>query len=260
MSGNALPERGARTTMTHADAGALAGNGAARASLMTRVFYAFAALAVLSLGVSVGGKMLGRSVIMGGHTDDRTPRAIVIGDDVLHVPANMIRQEAARRDGSAERLDLYLRWPSLDGYTASTRDDFNHAGGRKAILFVSVEERSMSQDMSGRLLPIYDTLLRKPGAPAAAGLTAFDFKEGSGYANETLMVGPAAGEAPFAARCLSGASAAESLAPCERDIHVGTSLSLTYRFPAELLPRWRELEAAMRAKAGEFLSARRDRP
>ena len=36
------------------------------------------------------------------------------------------------------------------------------------------------------------------------------------------------------ARCLSGPSAEESLAPCERDIHVGDDLSLSYRFPTEL--------------------------
>lgn len=239
--------------MTHADASA--GSGAVDSSLMMKVFYAFVVLAVLSLGVSVGGKMLGRSVIMGGHTDDPSPRTIAIGEDFLKVPANMIRQEAARRDGAAKRLDLYLRWPGLEGYTTATRDDFNHAGGRKAVLFLSIEERSMSQDMSGRLGPIYDRITTKPGTPGVAGLLAFGFKEGSGYANEVLMVAPAdaSGDKPFVARCLSGPSAAESLAPCERDIHVGKSLSLTYRFPAELLPRWRELDAAMRAKAEEFL-------
>ena len=44
----------------------------------------------------------------------------------------------------------------------------------------------------------------------------------------------------FVARCLVGESAAESLAPCERDIHVGDNLSLSYRFPTELLGDWRE--------------------
>jgi len=247
--------------MTHAEAGAPAGSGAADSSPMVRIFYGFVALALLSLGLSLGGKMLGRSVIMGGHTDERTPHLIAIADDVLSVPANMIRQQGSRHDGAAKRLDLYLLWPGLDGYTAATRDDFNHVGGRKGILFVSIEERSMSQDMSGRLHPIYDHIIRKPGTPAAAGLAAFDFKEGSGYANETLMVAPNTDRAqPFVARCLSGRSAAESLAPCERDIHVGKSLSLTYRFPEELLPHWRELEAAMRAKAEEFLGAREARP
>ena len=56
----------------------------------------------------------------------------------------------------------------------------------------------------------------------------------------------------FVARCLDGESAAESLAPCERDIHVGNDLSLSYRFPKELLGDWQKLDAAIRAKAASM--------
>lgn len=59
------------------------------------------------------------------------------------------------------------------------------------------------------------------------------------------------------ARCLSGASIAESLAPCERDIHVGDNLSLSYRFPGELLGEWRALDAAIRDKAAVMLKTGR---
>ena len=51
------------------------------------------------------------------------------------------------------------------------------------------------------------------------------------------------------ARCLSGPSAEESLAPCERDIHVGDDLSLSYRFPAELLKDWQALDQAVQGQA-----------
>ncbi len=40
--------------------------------LMKRVFYAFAALALLSLAISLGGKWFGRSIAMAGYTDDTT--------------------------------------------------------------------------------------------------------------------------------------------------------------------------------------------
>ena len=52
-----------------------------------------------------------------------------------------------------------------------------------------------------------------------------------------LAVAERPGEDPFVARCLTGASAAESLAPCERDIQLGDDLSLTYRFPARTARR-----------------------
>jgi hypothetical protein len=47
--------------------------------------------------------------------------------------------------------------------------------------------------------------------------------------------------------------AAESMAPCERDIQVGNDLTLLYRFPRELLGKWQALDAAVTAKARHYL-------
>jgi hypothetical protein len=218
-------------------------------AFMMRVFYGFAALALLSLVISAGGKWFGKSIAMAGHTDDATIHEVVIGNDVVAAPANAIRFERARRDGVAERLDLYLHWPDMRGYSPEARDDFNHAGGTRRILFLTFEQRMMSRDMSGRFEPIYNSLIEGPGNPAPGGVTLYEFKADSGYLNEVLAVAPSTGDAPFVARCLSGTSAEESLAPCERDIHVGGNLSLTYRFPRELLQGWRSLDAAVLATA-----------
>ena len=226
---------------------------AVNSSLMWRVFYAFAVLALLSLAVSVGGKWFGRSIALAGHTDDTTLREIVIGNNVISAPSNTIRFERARRDGIATRLDLYLRWPDLDGYSDAARADFNHANDTRRIIFVSFEERMMSRDMSGRLAPIYASMIVRPGVPGPAGITLYGFSEQSGYLNEVLAVAEQKGGEPFVARCLSGTNTAESLAPCERDIHVGDNLSLSYRFPKELLGNWRELDAAIRNKAAGML-------
>ncbi|TPI20033.1 hypothetical protein [Mesorhizobium sp. B4-1-1] len=221
-------------------------------TLMKRVFYAFAALALLSIAISVGGKWLGRSIAMAGYTDDMTVRRIVMGNNLISVPANFIRFDQARRDGIASRLDLYLRYPEMDGYSTASRDDFNHATTRK-IIFLSFEPRMMSRDMSGRFAPIYSALIEKPGTPGPGGTTVYAFTEKSGYLNEVLAVAGRPGKDPFVARCLSGPSAEESLAPCERDIQVGDDLSLTYRFPRELLANWPALDAAIAAKVASML-------
>lgn len=220
---------------------------------MLGVFAIFAGLALASAGLSVAGKWAGRSIAMAGHTDDRTVHEIVIGNDVLAVPANMIRFEGSRRSGVASRLDLYLRWPQLDGYSDAARDDFNHVDGSKNILFVSFEQRVMSRDMSGRFEPIYRSLVEGPAGDGPAGLKVYRFDGKSGYIDEVLVVGDEASEAPFVARCLSGEQARLSLAPCERDIHVGDGLNLVYRMPAELAGSWREVEAALREVAARFL-------
>ena len=220
---------------------------------MTKVFYIFAALALLSLAISVGGKWLGRSIALAGHTDDTTLREIVIGNNVISAPANMIRSDRQRRDGVADRLDLYLRWPQLDGYSDPARDDFNHAKGTRRIVFLSFEQRMMARDMSGRLDPIYTSLLARPGTAGPSGTTLYAFNEKSGYMNEVLAVAAQPDGGAFVTRCLVGVSAAESLAPCERDIHVGDNLTLSYRFPRELLGDWRRLDAAIRVKAASML-------
>ena len=223
------------------------------ARFMWRVFWVFAGLAVLSMCISIAGRYAGRAIAMAGHTDDTTLAEVVIGDNVVAAPHNMIRFSTARRSGAAARLDLYMRWPRLDGYSDEARDDFNHAGGSPNIVFASLTESAMSRDMSGRYEPIYAHITEPSGEDALGGLQVRRFKEASGYMNEILVVGDGDTATPFVARCLDGPSAEQSLAPCERDIHVGDGLSLTYRFPRELLGDWRRLEASVLARIGGML-------
>jgi hypothetical protein len=222
-------------------------------SFMLKVFYVFAALALLSAGVSLAGKWLGASIAMAGHTDDVSPREVVIGNNVIAAPANAIRFERQRNNGVAARLDLYFRYPQMDGYSHAASADFNNAGSEKNIIFVSFEPRMMSRDMSGRFEPIYRSLIVEPGASGPAGLDVYQFSEKSGYLNEVLVVGGRGDDNPYVARCLTGASAEESLAPCERDIQLGDELSLSYRFPKEFLADWQRLDAAVLGKARQML-------
>lgn len=224
-----------------------------RTALMTRIFIGLSVLALLSFVLFVASRWFGASIALAGYTADPTPREIVIGNNVIVAPSNAIRFERARRDGIASRLDLYLRWPEMDGYSPEASDAFNNLGGTRRIIFLGFEERMMSRDMSGRFAPIYDALIDKPGKPGPAGLILHDFSKKSGYLNEMLVVAHRESGDPFVARCLTGVSAEGSLAPCERDIQVGDNLSLTYRFPAELLADWRRLDASVRARASEML-------
>jgi hypothetical protein len=190
---------------------------------------------------------------MSGYSDDPTPREIVIGNNVLSVPANAIRFEDARHDGVAPRLDLYLRWPDLTGYSNAARDDFNNKDDRRDILFLSFEPQMMSRDMSGRFEPIYRSVIAEPGVAGENGVTLYGFRPDTGYLNETLAVASRSGGEPFVARCLTGAAGRDSLAPCQRDILIGDELSLNYRFPRRLLNDWQSLDAAVTAKARSFI-------
>ena len=222
---------------------------------MFRVFYGFAALTLLSLAIFAGGHWLSRLLSRGDYTEDPTPREIVIGNNVLSVPSNAIRFASARRDGEAARIDLYLHWPDMEGYTAAARDDFNDVSGRRDILFVTFEPQQMPLDMSERFDPIYRSLVAEPAKPGENGIEFYDFKPDTGYAGEKLAVAKRPGKLPFVARCLTGAAATQSLAPCERDIAVGDRLTLLYRFPESLLGSWRQLDEAVTRRARDYLKA-----
>jgi len=224
-------------------------------AFLLRAFYVFVAVALVSALVAAAGRWLGPVISMGGYSEDPTLREIVIGNNVLSVPANAIRFEEARHDGVTPRLDLYLRWPDLTGYTNATRDDFNNKDGRKEILFLSFEPQAMSRDMGGRFEPIYRSLIVEPGSAGENGVTLYGFRPDTGYLNETLAVASRPEGEPFVARCLVGPAARDSLAPCQRDVLIGDELSLNYRFPRELLGDWQSLDAAVIAKARSFIRA-----
>lgn len=222
-------------------------------SFAMRVFYAFATLALISLAISIAGKWIGQSIVLGGHTDDRTRREIIVGNNVLSVPANAIRFEEARRDGVAHRLDLYLQYPQMEGYRPEARDAFNHAGEEDEILFLSFEQQMMSRDMSGRFSPIYSALIEEKPHAHEGDVALHAFRPTAGYMNEILAVAPREAGAPYVARCLDGELAQTSLAPCERDLLIGDGLALTYRFPRRLLADWHALDAAVLETARFYL-------
>lgn len=209
-----------------------------------------AAVAALSLMIAVAGRFLGHTIALGGHTEDTSLREIVIGNNVLELPSNMIRFGKQRRSGVAERVDLYLHWPDMQGYKAEFIEDFNGLGTEKRIVFATFEPRATSHDMSGRYGPIYSILTSGPGITGPDDLTVQPLRADSGFANEEVVVSPQrAGQDSFVARCLDAEVSKNNLASCQRDIFVGEDLQLTYRFPRELLKDWRQLEQQMQGFA-----------
>lgn len=210
-----------------------------------KLFAAFAILAVLSLLIHLGGREIGSRLSMGGHTDSTAIHEVVIGNDVLAAPANQIRYPEQRRDGIANRLDLYALWPAMEGFSEKNRAAFNNLDPDKRLIFLSFEQRTLSRDMSGRLEPIYRKMNLGPAEPLANGLVRQKLPETSGFVDEYLVVSELTPGMSFVARCLDETKAAGTLAGCERDIHVGDDLVLMVRFPASLLDDWRTLDMTL---------------
>ncbi len=222
--------------------------------LLTRLTIGVAVLAGLTVGISIAGRMLGERIALAGHTENAEPIDVVIGQDQIRLPANVIRFEEQRHTGLAERVDLYLTWPEMQGYSNAERGRFNDANRPESLIFLSLSQSTMSKDMSGRLEPIYSHLFDGHTELGPAALTLRHLKDNSGYGNEVFFTGTLPDGSDYAVRCMMPAADAPSTsADCQRDIHIGSDLSVLYRFSSRLLPQWQAMEARVRDYLGQSL-------
>ncbi|NVD41115.1 hypothetical protein HT585_19760 [Ensifer sp. HO-A22] len=218
--------------------------------LSGRLVYKIAALVTLlaatTAALSLTGRWFGENLALAGHTSNLTPYDIFIGQDHLRLPANVIRFENQRATSIAERVDLYLTWPALEGYSDDNRHLFNDINRPEALIFLQISQSTMSRDMSGRLEPIYTQVFDGTASSGPGGLTRHDVKAASSYAGETFFTAQREKEPPYVVRCLEpGANETSTSADCQRDIHVGKDLVVLYRFSRNLLPQWREIDNAV---------------
>lgn len=220
--------------------------------LLSRLTIGVAVLAGLTVAISLTGRMLGERIALAGHTENAEPVDIVIGQDQIRLPENVIRFEEQRRTGRAERVDLYLTWPEMNGYTNAERARFNDANRPESLIFLNLSQSTMSKDMSGRIGPIYSHLFDDRPEPGPSGLTLRRLKENSGYGDEIFFTGILPDGSDYAVRCMMPADESPSTsADCQRDVHMGRDLSVLYRFSSRLLPQWQAMEARVRDHIGQ---------
>jgi len=211
-----------------------------------------AVMCLITLAITMTGRMIGRSITDAGNTTDRTTRDIVIGNDVLSLPANVIRFESQRVSGVQSAVDTYFSWPGMNGYSEGRRGIFNQTQSAHGLIFARITQATMSRDMSGRFVPIYKRLTDGPPLAGPNGLDSFRLRPGAGYANELMYVERSTSERPYAVRCLVEEPGSDlnfsTQTGCQRDIFIGKDLSVTYRFSIDLLPHWREIERDIRTR------------
>lgn len=244
----ASPPRTCEETMTAATTGHDEHAPLISNRMLTRLTVGVAILACLTIAISVAGRTLGERIALAGHTEKTEPVDILIGQDQIRLPMNTIRFEEQRRTGRAERVDLYLTWPEMGGYSHATRVRFNDASHPESLIFLNLSQSTMSRDMSGRLEPIYSHLFDGRPEPGPAGLTLQRLRDNSGYGGEVFYTGTLPDGSEYAVRCMLPAAESQSTsADCQRDIHMGRDLSVLYRFSSRLLPQWEAMEARVRA-------------
>ncbi|PCH45467.1 MAG: hypothetical protein COC23_07130 [Hyphomicrobiales bacterium] len=184
-------------------------------------------------------------------TSDTTRVQIIIGNDVVKIPANMIRFQRQRSRDTVNQVDLLMLWPNGDGYTSENKSAFLETGENQELIFMTLLPRKIQLDMDGRLAPIYLRLFVGETKSGPSGLTFQALRRGTGYDGETLALFANDAEV-WVARCQD--DNALTIPTCLRDIHIGRGLSLRYRFPRKMLKNWREIEKLVRRMAHSFLN------
>ncbi len=223
-------------------------------SLTQKILMVSAALLIMAVALFFIARLYGESISRGGHTASKQVLEIIISNDVLHVPSNTIRYTSQRRPGPIERLELYLHWPSLSGYSDALRAEFNNSGENSNLIFLTLEPRTMSYDMSGRIAPIYRRFFEGAPADAGNGLVKQALSPDGGFVDEDLYYA-ANSPYPFAARCLRERSTIGTPF-CIRDIHIAKGLMLTYRFHKRFLTSWIDLDHMVRSRVKSMLVAK----
>lgn len=218
------------------------------------------AMALSTGALVLGGNWLGKRITLAGHTDSQETILLNIGRDRLALPANVIRFETQRRSGTAERADLYLLWPRMEGFSRAASASFNDLKNSSNLVFVQVTQSVMSRDMTGRVGPIYSHYFKGDAIDAGNGLSLHHFSPEAGYDQDVLLTGKTASGQDYAVRCVLPATPAEATSgDCQRDVMAGNDLSVLYRFSSNLLPQWEQLDAAVTTYIGAHLAKIADR-
>ena len=222
--------------------------------LLFRVTATIGVLAALAAALSVFGKQVGQELVLGGNTDSSAIHHIIVGQDTLALPANMIRFEPQRRSGRSDSVSVYASWPGLEGYSRHNAAAFSDPRRVDGLIFIDFSQSVMSRDMSGRVEPIYSRLFAGDATDGPAGLKVHALTRNSGFGEERLLTGRLEDGTVYAVRCLMPTDLrASTSADCLRDVRVGRDMTMLYRFSAVLLPQWQEIEKAMRGFAAKHI-------
>ena len=180
-----------------------------------------------------------------GRATDPTPIPLFIGSQRLTVPSNMFRFENQRNVGPHEHVELAVHWPTLQGYTADTRDAFLDGSADAPILFVTIKRRDTASDSAGRLANVYRHFFEEGELDAPQGLIGHVLNAESGLGGEEVYF-EAGSTDPFTTHCLAPDGSGYP-APCLTEIHAGEGLSVQVRFRKGLLPEWAAIKQGTRA-------------
>ncbi len=173
-------------------------------------------------------------------TDRSDPVAIQVGSLKFIVPANYVRFRSVRAGGTFKDASLYATLPDFEGYSAGEAQTFAGNAADSPVIYMLLREEKLNLSEADRLKRIYQSYAANPqGAPGPFGLTQYTFRDDSGYRGQDLFVGHV-GADPVVMLCDRLSQNVES-PNCLRDVRLGKTVALSYRFKRAQLARWQDI-------------------
>jgi hypothetical protein len=171
---------------------------------------------------------------------------IMVGEVTFNIPPGAIRVAVQRKAGVQERVDLVFLWPSLTAPDAGGAAPHPSPEAEPRPIddrvFVSITATNGTLAPVERFKTIYPRYVAKQPDPAAAGMVAFHFQEGTPYQGEDLLYEAASPERFFVRCTHEGAGHIPGTCLAERRMR---NADVIIRFPRDWLSDWRAVSAGI---------------
>lgn len=170
----------------------------------------------------------------------RTTVTVAFGPATLDLPAAWLNLAARRTEQPVERLDLRMSLKDLEGeHGAGTSKD-------ATPVFVALLPQDGAIPPADRPTLLYARFLSADATAGAGGLIHRQFRAGTPYEGEELVLAPPDGRA-FAARCAPPVPASETGGTCLAELRFAR-MDAQVRFAPGLLPDWERLVGALKRR------------
>jgi hypothetical protein len=168
-------------------------------------------------------------------TLDAPSLPIVVAGVAFNVEPAAVRMAVQRRPGAQARVDLAYLWPSLTPPDPAHKPTLGAPVDPNTRLFVTIAGGDSTLPLIERVQTIYPRYLAPQAAAGPDGLTLRDFRDGTPYQGEELVVETAAPE-HFLARC--SRRGVVNSGTCLLERRIGDA-DITLRFPRDWLSDWK---------------------
>ena len=180
---------------------------------------------------------------LGGFSSDTSSANITIANTHLFVPKNMIRFKDQRKSHDLSKLDLFIQWPSMKGFTKEDTATFQNINGTSKLIFITLEVGEPLNPAQQKLDGLYRRYFSKSPWSGPAGLIGNELNSSSGYLSEDVLYAKHSDEL-FLTRCLQeGKGTPNDLLPtCIYEFTFEDGINAYVRFHRSHLAEWQILD------------------